>query len=208
MIAIADVPIPERMARLARDARGYPVPFVVLVQKDGKPLFTVNDSSKALVAIHQDRCAICGQRLLRGRWFAGGPGAALHPRGCYIDTAMHRECMEYAMKVCPYHAAPRYEKRIDDLKVDYSQRAPEDRILADPTMIVDRPPLFVCVHARAQSVEVGSTGFVIRPSRPYISMQFWRQGQRLPDDEGRRLAEAQVARLIAEGQAPGFAGAA
>ena len=99
-----DVPIPERMQHLDRDGRGYVIPWTVFRDSKGKAHFTINDENRRQTVIGRDCCPICAAKLLRGRWFVGGPGSAFHERGAYIDPPMHRECVVYALKVCPYLA--------------------------------------------------------------------------------------------------------
>jgi hypothetical protein len=101
------VPIPALMKERQVDPRGYPIPWNVLVDSTGKAHFTINDESLRQMAIRDRLCPICGHRLWRGMWFVGGPGSALHEHGAYIDPPMHKPCAEYALKVCPYLAAPR-----------------------------------------------------------------------------------------------------
>ena len=149
-----DVPIPERMQKLDRDKRGLPIPFLVVRDAArGTPHFTIIDSLKhaRTRCLSEDRCAICGDRLLRGRWFLGGSLSAFHPQGCYIDPATHDECIHYALQVCPYIAAPNYSGRLDDALFDY-QANPEVVMLLDPTTIPERPDVFCAVMAVGQSV--------------------------------------------------------
>ena len=135
------VPIPARMAGLRRDARGYPVLYTVLVDLKGTPQFAINDERSRQHCIADDLCPICGQKLLRGRWFIGGPGSAFHPDGWFIDPPMHSECAHYALQVCPWLAAPKYAKRLEAsrLKAEDSPGI----VLIDPTMLPGRPPVFV-----------------------------------------------------------------
>jgi hypothetical protein len=174
-----DVPIPERMAKLERDPRGYPVPYVVLRDNSGAPHFTVNDTGKVILCLKHDLCAICGGALMRGRWFLGGPAAAFDPAGAYLDGPMHRECCDYAAQVCPYLASVRYAGRIDDAKVDYG-KLPGHTVLFDPTVIPARPEVFVAAHARGQRM-IGN-GY-LRPLRPYIDVRWWRHGREIGREE-------------------------
>lgn len=182
------VPLPQRMQTLEKDVRGLPIPFLVMRDNEGTAHFTINDHEKHALCLREDRCAICSQKLLRGRWFVGGPLSAFHEHGCYIDTPLHQECMEYALQVCPYLAAPKYTGRLDDLKVDYS-KIPAHVLLVDPTMIPERPPLFVAVMAAGQKVWRNGLQTYVKPVRrpgnkPYLAQQFWLHGERLPDAIG------------------------
>jgi len=115
---IADMPIPKRMRTLAKDHRGYPVPYIVLIDQTGKPQFTINDDEKVKRCDRRKLCSICGKPHDRdGFWFVGGSRCFLHPQGAFLDPPLHLECAEYALRVCPFLAARRYTKRIDDAKL-------------------------------------------------------------------------------------------
>jgi hypothetical protein len=182
------VPVPAKMKDLLRDERGYPIPWTVLrAPSDGTPNFAVNVEELRQRSITERLCPICGERLYRGMWFVGGPGSALHPRGAFIDPPMHRECAEYALKVCPYLAAPRYNGRVDDRKLSAADRA--RMIIIDRTMLPERPPLFVC--AMTIGMTVTRTSYLV-PKRPWHTIEFWREGEKLDDDLGMREAKQQL----------------
>ena len=49
MSALAErlaTPVPKMMRTLPRDARGYPIPFIVVIDRAGKPQFTINDAQR------------------------------------------------------------------------------------------------------------------------------------------------------------------
>ena len=106
------VDIPDRMKKLPRDARGYPIPYVVLRGPDGAAYFTINDDRRVMQCRRGDLCPICGEKLTRGRWFLGGPRSAFDARGGYFDGPMHDSCMRYSASVCPYISNPKYRHRI------------------------------------------------------------------------------------------------
>jgi hypothetical protein len=178
--------IPERMRHLDRDKRGYPIFFGAYIDNDGTPFFTINDEMKRAAMIRDDLCSICGQKLFRGRWFVGGPMSAFHAQGAYIDMPMHDECLHYALKVCPYLAVPSW--RNGGLAEQHLKQVKAAIIAVDPTMIDDRPAVFVAVMAIGQSM-TGGNGLqnYVRPARPYRKVEYWRHGQRLDDAEGQLL---------------------
>lgn len=178
-----EVPIPKFMQALPRDRRGLPIPAIVMLDTDGTPHFTVNDSQKRAKVLREDRCGICGNPLFRGRWFVGGPLSAFSPRGCYIDPPMHGECVAYALQVCPYLAAPRYTGRLDDIKIDPA-KVPGLIMLVDETMLPDRPETFVAIMAVGQAVWARGATTYVKPKAPYRQVQYWRHGSRLADSEG------------------------
>jgi hypothetical protein len=177
------------MQGLARDPRGYPIPKGVLIDADGRPHFTINDEAVRQRHIAEERCPICDGRLRwRGRWFVGGPRAAFHPNGAYLDPPMHDECAHYALKVCPYLAAPNYGKRLDDKTL----RGPQ-MLMIDDTMIPDRPALFVAVLAR--SAMVTERGYLV-PTQPFLRVEYWLHGQQLPAAEGGSIADQVMAQAV------------
>src|SRR5262245_2939618 len=96
--------MPPRIAALPRDHRGYPVPYIVLYDEQGKPAFTANDAEKVWQAVRDKLCHICGQALDSYSWFVGGPGSAYlnGDNAAYTDGPMHEDCMQFAMRVCPH----------------------------------------------------------------------------------------------------------
>lgn len=193
MNAIAE--IPPRMAHLDRDRRGYPVSVMAYRDADGRPHFQINEETVRQRIIAEDQCSICGGKLLRGRWFVGGELSAFHPNGSYVDPPMHDECAHYALRVCPYLAAPQYGKYIETATLK-----PDDPLIGntviDPGMIDERPQVFVAVMATGHrkidgEVRVGPLGvpFVqyLKPRRPYLRVEFWRHGAKITDDEARAL---------------------
>ena len=172
-----DIPIPHKMRALQKDARGYPIPYVVLRDSDGTPIFTANDVNRVDKARRERRCGICGTKIAGLLWFLGGPKSAFHEHGCYIDGGMHHECMQYAVRVCPYLLMAKYTKRVDFGGADMS-KLPE-LICIDPTTDPNRPQVFVAVAARTQRFKDG----YVFPGRPYARMEFWLDGQRLTKTE-------------------------
>src|SRR5262245_64789126 len=91
------VPVPARMLGLRARPAGYVVPWTVFRDSSGRPHFTINDEEKRQHVLALDCCPICSGKLLRGRWFVGGPRSAFDLAGAYIDPPMHMECARYAL---------------------------------------------------------------------------------------------------------------
>jgi hypothetical protein len=173
---------PDRIARLPKDRRGYPIPWNVLRGVDDAPVFTVNDDRKHREALRRGLCPICGERLGRWKWFVGGPRSAFDPHGWYFDLPGHHECIQFALATCPYLATPRYLGRVD--VPDPSKLPPEARILLDETMIPSRPDLFVAVAS--QFIEVQERALLapyVRPMRPALAYEYWRHGRQVSKSE-------------------------
>jgi hypothetical protein len=179
-----EVPEPPRIAALDKDKRGYPIPWNVLRGVDGSPVFTANESTKHMQALEGQLCPICGVKLGSIRWFVGGPLSAFHPDGGYMDLPGHRDCVEYALQVCPYLAAANYLAKEKDLS-----KVPDDVTLIDHTMLPGRPPLFVMVACRRFTV-VPKQGSLptLRPEKPYLDTRYWKKGFQLTASEGMRQA--------------------
>ena len=169
------VPIPERMQALPKDARGYPIPHNIWRDTQGVAHFTINDHVKAEACLRENRCPICGDALEKTSWLCGGPLSALHPAGAYIDQPTHSECVHYAIRVCPYLAAPKYTKRLDTSGVDPNHA--NGMLFVDPTVIPDRPPVFVLIEPRAFTITLKNRHYL--PQRPYLHTEFWLKGREI-----------------------------
>lgn len=181
------IPIPDRMKHLPLDRRGLPIP-VIVARKNGVPEFSINDMDVTNECIRQDRCTVCGGKLFRGRWLVGGGMSALAERGQFADAPAHDECTHYALKVCPYLAAPNWRTTIGKLKAAKANMAAFD--LADSVEIADasRPPAFVAIMA--SKIAIQNRGFGVIFCRPKVGhvqrVEVWRHGRMLDRDE--RLA--------------------
>ncbi|MBY3432713.1 hypothetical protein HFN89_00805 [Rhizobium laguerreae] len=186
---VQHVPIPERMRSLPVDPRGYPVPVNVIRDRNGKPNFAANDESVRQRLFTEDRCGICGGKLLRGRWSVGGPGSALHPDGVFLDPPMHYECARYAVQVCPYLAIPSYGKSVSKIQ-PLSYGTSKAGIAYNPTVFSTRPDLFLLVMYVGHKLSYeGNAVRSLKPKRPFRSIEYWRDGVQIAESEGRVAAE-------------------
>jgi len=181
--------IPECLTILPRDRRGYPIPVTVAVDRAGNAHFAVTDPVARKRMIEEDRCHISGRKLLRGRWFVGGPMAAFHEFGAFLDGPTLAEASLFAVRTCPFLAAPKYSRRIDDLTLRKSGAPGIAAAVLHEEVVSDRPEVFVrlmCVGQRLVPSSHGDVLFV--PKRPYRNVEFWRHGKMLAFDEGVDLA--------------------
>jgi len=177
--------IPPRMQHLPRDRRGLPIPVIVLRDKNGDPHFTINVQAVAMNAFKHGLCSICGGKLGTHKWFVGGPGAAFHPKGRYIDGPLHQECGLFALKTCPYLAlAGTYSKRIDAKTLKPGAR-PEGMVFHDPTMHPPQPAVFVFADTTGYEI-MPRTGH-LTPARPWTAVRFFRGGEEITSDEAREI---------------------
>jgi len=183
-----DLVLPERIAQLPRDRRGYPIPFIVMRDDAGEPQFVVNDTRKVYEAMVRKLCGVCGQGLEAEVWFTGGASNALMNGdvGVYVDGPLHEECKTFAMEVCP-HLAHRMTKPVN-LEPIRRHMGEEGVRLRDASVLPGVPTLFVAVKtARFKPARLeGGLGWKV--DKPFLRVEYWRGGQQLPRHEGRAAA--------------------
>jgi hypothetical protein len=101
--------MPERIARLERDSRGYPIPWFVDRPADGAFDFRMMDPARLQRVIKERRCWVCGDRLGKFIAFVGGPLSAA--QRLYSDPPSHVDCAEFSAKVCPFLVIPSAQRR-------------------------------------------------------------------------------------------------
>lgn len=184
MLPVNNVPLPERLANVKRDRRGYPVPYIVWRDKNGKPTFTVNDAKLVKRCLLHNRCGICGEKMSDELFFVSGPAAALHPNGAYVDPPMHRECATYALIVCPFIAVRSYKGYAPTYVYEHIEpRRKGTRIVTDTEHHMDgKPDMFILR---------GANGFVnmstfekprLVPTNTTI-LEYWKDGKQLSEDD-------------------------
>jgi hypothetical protein len=136
------VPIPKRLRTRPLDRRGYPVPWVVFIDGAGMPQFTINDIGKAHACRTKRLCGLCGNRMDKTMWFIGGKRCFTHEHGAFVDPPNHYECAEYALRVCPFLAAPSYARRIDFGKLTPASIGDRIALALHNDMPDDRPDCF------------------------------------------------------------------
>jgi hypothetical protein len=95
------VPMPPQIAKLPRDHRGYPI-FKMVTYPDGGHNFTGQSGDTVIECVEKKLCAICGEELGPVVAFLGPIGIFDVERRNVSDPPMHRECVEYAARVCPF----------------------------------------------------------------------------------------------------------
>lgn len=183
----ASVEVPIRMRTLARDPRGFPIPFIVMIDKTGTPQFTINDMRRTTECRRKGLCAICGKRFERHpvtqrpeMWFVGGSRCFLHELGAFLDPPLHLECAEYALVVCPFLAARSARWRnIDDAKLSPGGLPEGMAILRDKHVQPDLPERFGLGRTYAYKFreDVPQHGFYIVEDWSHV--EWWRGGERI-----------------------------
>lgn len=194
MNKIKTVKIPDLMKSLPVTSQGFPVPYVVLVDDNGTH-FKINDRLKQIKCFTEKLCHICGNKVKRNEfWFVGGQQSAFHPHGVYNDGGMHYECASYALQVCPYLAMSSYAGYTDAglLKAVQKVKNNKGMLFMNTTQTLDRLPFFVLVNAKTFAMT--GEGY-IKPERPYIKHEFWKDGRQITRQQADTLLEGQVSYL-------------
>jgi len=101
-------PVPARL-RGRPIVRGYPVPWFVAQLPDGGYDFRVADGRKVAVAIREQRCWVCGQRLGAFKAFTLGPMCAVNRTAA--EPPAHAECAHWSAAACPFLNQTQHRRR-------------------------------------------------------------------------------------------------
>ena len=108
---LSEIDVPRRLRHRPRE-RGFVVPWFV-PEIDGHYDFRVMDGARLRQAIREQRCWICGEPLGRFLVFTVGPMCAVNRTSA--EPPSHRECAEYAARVCPFLTQRQEFRRADGL---------------------------------------------------------------------------------------------
>ncbi len=133
-----DIPMPPAVAALPRDPRGYPV-FYMVQPPPGQPAdFRVQNMAHKERAALRRLCGICGRSLGRRAWFLGGPMClGNHTFG---EPPMHRECLDYALQVCPFLTTD------IGYNIAKAEKAMAEGQAYDPYAVLKKPPYMVLLE--------------------------------------------------------------
>jgi hypothetical protein len=95
-----DVPVPARLTGLPRDHRGFVVFFTITPPPGRELSFRAINPQNVRRCGKARLCGICGQPLDYRFWFLGS--AEDLDRRVFGEPPMHRECLDYALAVCPF----------------------------------------------------------------------------------------------------------
>lgn len=105
-------PIQRAISRLKQFA-GMPVPATVLWVGDKPDFRRVNNEAWVHHYKHK-LCAVCGTKLTLSCYWIGG-GACVNSH-YFVDGAMHKECAELSISICPFLNNTRTSYRGDDIQ--------------------------------------------------------------------------------------------
>lgn len=104
--------MPDRVASLPVDERGFPVPWFV-AWFDGRPDFRVVHTPRYGEAWTEERCWVCGQRLGSYRAWVMGPVSVIE--GATPEPPAHVDCGQFAARHCPFLANPQMRRSAREL---------------------------------------------------------------------------------------------
>jgi hypothetical protein len=170
-------PPPARIARLPKDARGYPVPWFLAWMSMGEecdpampgaePDFRVIRRGARERAWEHRLCWICGGPMGVHRIYVIGPMCCVNRTT--MEPPCHRECAEYAAIACPFLVRPRMRRLPIDME--------KERLTVVGEMI-ERNPGVVCLYeARSARPFNAGNGWLIRLGPPE-RVDFWAQGRK------------------------------
>ena len=111
--------MPDAIAALPRDDRGYPVPWFV-AWVGGKPEFRCADSAKFARAVKQKRCWICGEQLdPRQHVFVIGPMCMVNR--ITSEPPCHESCAIFSVRNCSFLTRPAAQYRAANLPAESEQ---------------------------------------------------------------------------------------
>lgn len=146
-----EIVLPERVALRPRDERGYPILFTTPVI-DGKPDFFTIGTAMVAQCHAEGLCGICGQVIshhgdgetdCKPYYFIGGPYST-EVSGVFNDPPMHKDCAEFAMRVCPWMIMHNYKR-----PKEYVQTP----IQVEGTILEDRARPVVLILSKALNYE-------------------------------------------------------
>jgi hypothetical protein len=186
--------MPHRIENLPRDPeRGYPIPFFV-AYINGKADFRIADDEKRVRCVREKLCWICGERLGKYLSYVIGPMCAVNRVSA--EPAMHRDCAEYSVAVCPFLLNPNQKR--NPKKVDAE--------LAEvPGVMITRNPgvMLLWVTRDYQLVRDSNGGVLFRLGDP-IDLHWYTQGRAASREEVLESMESGMPLLktIAEADGP------
>ncbi|MGH3779822.1 MAG: hypothetical protein ACRDRO_04100 [Pseudonocardiaceae bacterium] len=102
------VVMPPRIARLARDKHGHPIPWFVHIDR-GVPDFRVVRGGGIEDAMRFGWCWVCGQPRGRHATFTIGPMCGVNRVSA--EPPAHLECAVYSARACPFLSNPNMVRR-------------------------------------------------------------------------------------------------
>lgn len=194
---LATVRMPSRIAKLARDERGFPVPWFV-PWIDRKPVFPCFDEVKFARAVSRKCCWVCGEPLGKVLVFVVGPMCTMNRVSA--EPPSHLDCARYSVQVCPFLSNPAM------------RRVPLDKInggawVLPPggTMLPHNPGVMALWVAGSYRVINTDTGAIVRMGNPTGGVTWWTRGRIATPAEAAEAFSVGAGRLLGHASREGDA---
>jgi hypothetical protein len=106
----------ERIKRLPRDPRGFPIPWFVYRDVTGAADFRIISPGKIQLAVRRDLCWVCGGKMSSRKCFVIGPMCTLNHISA--EPPMHKACAIFSATNCPFLTEPRMRRNEKNLPAD------------------------------------------------------------------------------------------
>lgn len=187
---MTDVPIPPRMAKLPLDKHGRVVPWFV-AWIDGQPDHRIVRPGGVIEATHYRKCWLCGQPMSAFKTFVIGPMCAVNRVSS--EPPSHRDCAEYAARVCPFLTHPNMRRRESGL---------EDTRNPAGVMIKRNPGATLVWTTKSYQLERYTDGYLFRIGDP-TAVEWLAEGRPATHWEVEQSIESGLPILRAEAEAEG-----
>lgn len=167
----SDVELPQRMRGLPVNKAGYVVPWFV-AWVNGEPDFRVIRAGGISDALRFRQCWLCGHRLGKYATFVVGPMCAVNRVSA--EPPSHKDCSEYAVKVCPFLTRPNMVRRENNL--------PEGHAMPAGHMIARNPGATVVWTSSTWSAFRAGDGVLFDIGDPN-NVAWYREGRKATRDE-------------------------
>jgi hypothetical protein len=171
-----DLPLlPFRMRDLPVDRRGYPVPWFATEVRHGEYDLRYADPEKAVRALREALCWICGKLIVRTMSFVVGPACVISRTTA--EPGSHVECAAFAVQACPFLTQR-------EVRRNTAPHDPAGELVAPPGIMNTHQP-GVCVVWRARTASTfddGSGGTLIKVGAP-LQVDWYTAGRFATRDE-------------------------
>lgn len=166
--------LPDRIARLPLDERGFPIPWFV-AWFGGKPDFRVIHTPRYRQAWDGQLCWVCGQKLGSFRAWVMGPVSLIE--GATPEPPAHLDCGQFAARRCPYLANPRMRRN--------GRALPAHGQAAGVTLEVEGGLTAIWITKGRGARPVEASGGAMFELDPPVRVEWYREGRVASPDEAR-----------------------